>query len=293
METVHDYLNAIEARFEESGLFFGHGTDNSWDEAVALILHVLKLPPTTGVEVLGRPLTSDEAREISRLVDERVHKRLPLAYLIHEAWFAGMPFYVDERVLVPRSPIAELIEAQFSPWIQPDKVHEILDLCTGSGCIAIACSKYFPNAHVDASDISMDALNVANENVKKHLIESKVSLFKSDLFQSIPQKKYDIIVTNPPYVSAHEMSVLPKEYTHEPDLGLAAGADGLDLAVRILDHAGDFLAPDGILVVEVGNSETALADAYPDVPFMWLEFERGGGGVFLLTAEQVKQFKRS
>lgn len=293
LKTVHDYLSYTTGCFEEAGLFFGHGTDNAWDESVALVLHAMNLPPNTGTEVLDRVLNPQEAAMVMQLIDKRITLRIPLAYITRQAWFAGMQFYVDERVLVPRSPLAELIERQFSPWCDPDKVQHILDLCTGSGCIAIACANYFQKAQVDASDISSDALKVASMNIEKHVLGDRVKLVESDLFKSIPPKKYDIIVSNPPYVSEEEMAELPREYHHEPALGLAAGKLGLDIVDHILNDAGKYLAPHGILVVEVGNSEVALAEAYPDIPFMWLEFERGGGGVFLLTAEQLEKYKRS
>jgi ribosomal protein L3 glutamine methyltransferase len=202
-----------------------------------------------------------------------------------------MNFYVDERVLVPRSPIAELIEKRFQPWVNPDDVTRILDLCTGSACIGIACAKYFPAAQVDVSDISKDALEVAAKNCALHKVEHQVRLYKSDLFAALPKVKYQVIVSNPPYVSEEEMAELPTEYNHEPTLALTAGSLGLDFAKKILYQASDYLAQDGILIVEVGNSEVALAQVYPQVPFTWLEFERGGGGVFLLTKEQIDEFR--
>lgn len=287
---IRDFLRYAVTQFNAAGLFFGHGTDNAWDEAVALVLHSLHLPLDINPDILAAHLTQAEREKILNLIDERTQKRIPLAYLTHEAWFSQLPFYVDERVLIPRSPIAELIEKQFSPWIDPDAVHSILDLCTGSGCIAITAALHFPDAHVVASDISADALAVAKINVLRHDVADQVELHESDLFNAIPKQTFDVIVTNPPYVDAEEMAELPTEYHHEPRLGLAAGVDGLDIAERILKEAGQWLSPHGILIVEVGNSEFALADAYPNIPFTWVEFERGGGGVFILTAEQVKQF---
>ena len=286
--TLRDVIRWAVSRFNEAGLFYGHGTENAWDEAVALTLHTLHLPHDINPAVMDARLTTKERECLYKLIRRRVDERIPLPYLTHEAWFAGMSFFVDERVLIPRSPIAELIETQFQPWIDADLVHNILDLCTGSGCIAIACAHAFPDARVDASDISEDALAVAKMNVLRHGVEDQVKLHQSDLLESIPANKYDIIVSNPPYVDADDMASLPKEYLHEPELGLAAGVTGLDFALRILKNAHKYLTPQGILVVEVGNSEFALVDAFPDVPFTWLEFERGGGGIFLLTQEDLK-----
>jgi ribosomal protein L3 glutamine methyltransferase len=288
LKTIRDYGRYAASRFNEAGLFFGHGTDNAWDDAMALILHTLYLPHNINPAILDANLTADEQTKLLALIDKRVADRIPVPYLTKEAWLAGMSFYVDERVLIPRSPIAELIENHFEPWTLYEDVHTILDLCTGSGCLAITCAKAFPHAQVDASDISADALAVAKINVLRHNVEDQVQLHQSNLFQTLPVKKYDVIISNPPYVSAEEMSSLPAEFRHEPSLGLAAGNTGTDLAALILKDAPRYLADNGILIVEVGNSEHALAEQYPELPFTWLEFERGGGGVFMLTAEQLK-----
>ncbi len=289
LKTIRDFIRIATSRFNSAGLYYGHGTDNAWDEAIALVLHTLHLPLDISPVVLDANLTQEERETLTELIEQRVEKRIPVPYLTHEAWFAGMPFYVDERVLIPRSPIAELIESHFQPWINPDKVERILDLCTGSGCIAIACAKAFPDVAIDASDISSDALAVAKINVLRHGMVNQIHLYESDLFASLSPNKYDIIVTNPPYVSSEEMFDLPNEFQHEPELGLAAGTQGLDAAIRILREATHYLNDKGILVVEVGNSEYALAENYPSIPFTWLEFQRGGGGVFMLTAEQLKE----
>ncbi|MES2217022.1 MAG: 50S ribosomal protein L3 N(5)-glutamine methyltransferase [Pseudomonadota bacterium] len=292
LHTIRDMLRWAISRFNESGLYYGHGTDSSWDEALTLILRGLHLPHDINPELLKSNITAAEREHLQKLIERRIHDRIPVPYLIHEAWFAGMPFYVDERVLVPRSPIAELIEHEFQPWLDIGKVETILDLCTGSGCIAIACAKTFPSIQVDASDISTDALAVAKMNVLRYDIADQVQLFESDLFTELPPKKYDLIICNPPYVDAADMAALPLEYHHEPRLGLAAGNDGLDIVKRILATAQSYLSPTGTIIVEVGNSETALAENYPDVPFTWLEFQRGGGGVFLLTAQQLAAWQK-
>lgn len=293
LQTIRDFIRIAVSQFNEAGLYYGHGTDNAWDEAHALVLHTLHLPHDVTPTILDARLLPEEKNKLGELIQLRVEKRVPVPYLTHEAWFLNMPFYVDERVLIPRSPIAELINNQFAPWVDTDKVNRILDLCTGSGCIAIACAQAFPYAEVDASDISTDALAVAKINVLRHGLEEDVHLHQSDLFTSLPKKQYDIIVSNPPYVSLEEMSELPAEYRHEPELGLTAGTEGLDFAIRILREAHEYLSPHGILIVEVGNSEYALAERFPQVPFTWLEFEHGGGGVFLLTAQQLKEHQEA
>jgi ribosomal protein L3 glutamine methyltransferase len=289
--TIRDFIRYAVTQFSTAPLYYGHGTDNAWDEAIALVFHTLHLPYHNQTSMLDAHLTQDEKVKLTELIQQRIDKHIPVPYLTHEAWFAGLSFYVDERVLIPRSPIAELIDAQFEPWIQEEDVHAILDLCTGSGCIAIACAKAFEYAEVDASDISKDALAVAKINVLRHNVEDQVTLIESDLFNSIPDKKYDIIVSNPPYVSTQEMFDLPKEFLHEPSHALAAGSEGLDMAIKILNQASRYLSPHGILILEVGNSETALMEHCPHIPFTWLEFEHGGGGVLLLTAEQLAEIK--
>lgn len=289
LTTIRDYIRYAASRFNEAGLYFGHGTDNAWDEACALVLHTVHLPLHTNLAVLDAKLTNVEQLNVMELIKRRINDRIPVPYLTHEAWLSGLSYYVDERVIIPRSPIIELIENHFEPWILQEQVNQILDLCTGSGCLAIACAKAFPDATIDASDISPDALAVTKINVLRHQVEDQVALYQSDLFNALPQKKYDIIISNPPYVSEEEMSALPPEYRHEPTISLAAGTEGLDYAKRILKDAKRFLSPHGILVVEVGNSEFALANLFSDIPFTWLEFERGGDGVFLLTAAQLAE----
>lgn len=291
LKTIGDYVRYAASSFNEAGLFYGHGTENAWDEAIALILPALHLPQDTNALIFNNNLTKNECEKLMHLINIRIHDRIPVPYLTHQAWFGGLVYYVDERVLIPRSPIAELIEERFEPWVSEEEVHNILDLCTGSGCIAIACAKAFPNAHIDASDISPAALTVAKINILRHGVEDQVELLTSDLFKNLPQKKYDIIVSNPPYVSHPEMASLPREYTHEPRMGLAAGVDGLDFVSIILKEASNYLSEKGILIVEVGNSEVKLIEKYPQIPFLWLEFSRSDGGVFLLTAEQLQMYK--
>jgi ribosomal protein L3 glutamine methyltransferase len=288
--TVQDLLRWATTEFNRAELFYGHGTDNAWDEAIQLILPSLYLPLDSKPTILDARLTRREREMLVERITVRIEKRIPVAYLTNKAWFAGLEFYVDERTLVPRSPIAELIEAHFAPWVAKAP-KRILDLCTGSGCIAIACAYAFPEAEVDAVDISEDALDVAEINIQGHGLEQQVFPIQSDLFSGIENEKYDLIVSNPPYVDAQDMDNLPGEYKHEPELGLACGADGLDLVRNMLSQASSKLNEDGVLFVEVGNSQVHLQEAYPEIPFTWIEFEAGGHGVFVLTKAQLDTIK--
>lgn len=287
LRTVNDMMRWAVSCFNEAGLFYGHGTDNGWDEAVQLMLPSLHLPPFISDDIKAARLTRSERQQLAELVARRVAERLPAPYLTNKAWFAGLEFYVDERVIVPRSPIAELIHQRFAPWLQGEP-RRIMDLCTGSGCIAIALAYAFPEAEVDALDISVDALNVAEINIEHHGLEARVIPILSDVWQALPEgDQYDLIVSNPPYVDEEDMADLPDEFHHEPELALASGFDGLDLTRQILARAADFLTDDGLLVVEVGNSQVHLSAQYPQVPFTWVEFEQGGHGVFVLTKAQL------
>ncbi len=287
LHTVRDFIRWGASRFNEAGLFFGHGTDNAVDEAATLVLHALRLPHDLADEFLRARIIREEKVVVLDLLRRRILERAPAAYLIREAWFAGLPFYVDERVLVPRSPIAELIGGGFQPWLGYTEITRILDLCTGSGCIGVACALAYPEAMVDAADISTDALEVAAANIERHGLGERARPIQSDLFASLPEGRYDLIVSNPPYVDAAELDRMPAEFRHEPRLGLAAGEDGLEVVRRILRAAPDHLNEGGLLVVEVGAGRPALEAAYPQVQFLWPDFERGGEGVFILTAEQL------
>ena len=290
LSTIRDYIRWAATEFTKAELYFGHGTATALDEAAALVLHTIKQPYNLSEFYLQATLLPEERLNIFNVVQQRIEKRVPSAYLTNEAIFAGLSFYVDERVLVPRSPIAELIEQRFAPWVDEDNVVRILDLCTGSGCIAIACAYAFHHALVDAVDLSEDALAVAEINVEKHAMLESVTLYQSDLFSQLPPARYDIIVSNPPYVAIEEWQNLPKEYHAEPEMGFTGGESGLDLVLKILVQAPDYLTEQGILIVEVGSSAETLQRIFPDIPFYWLEFERGGDGVFLLTAQQVRDY---
>ena len=290
LSTLRDYIRWAASRFTIAGVSFGHGTLTALDEAAALVLHTVHQPYNLVEAYLDAALTMAERSAIIDIIDRRINERTPAAYLTNEAIFAGLAFYVDNRVLVPRSPIAELIEQRFSPWVEEEQVFRILDLCTGSGCIAIACAYAFQEAYVDAVDLSTDALAVAAINIEKHQMAESVRLYHSDLFKELPAAQYDIIVSNPPYVSQQEWSELPQEFRAEPDMGFKGGESGLDLVIRILVDADAYLATQGILCVEVGSSAQTLQETFPSVPFFWMNFERGGDGVFLLTAGQVHEY---
>ena len=288
--TLRDWVRWSASRFVEHGLFFGHGTDNAFDEALELVLATLNWPHDLPETWLDARVTGAEASVLGERLRRRVEQRVPLAYVTGRAWYAGLEFEVNENVLIPRSPIAELIENRFQPWMGDAPVTAILDLCCGSGCIGIACAFAFPDALVDMADISPSALDVAQRNIERHQLEGRVRALRSDVFDDLDGERYDLIVSNPPYVSLPEMQVLPEEYQHEPALALEAGEDGMNVVSRILAGAPDYLSPDGIIVVEVGASADLLMARYPDVPFLWLDFERGGDGVFLLTADQLSEF---
>jgi ribosomal protein L3 glutamine methyltransferase len=290
LRSITDYIRWAASRFLEAGLFFGHGTDNAIDEAAALVLHALHLPPDLSPSWFSSRLTAVERQRVVELVERRVELRKPLPYLTGEAWFAGLSFKVNEQVLIPRSPIAELIENEFIPWLDPSQIQHVLDLCCGSGCIGIATAVYLPDCQVDLADISSQALAVAAENISLHGLDQQVNIYKSDLFYGLSQVKYDLILSNPPYVGADEMASLPQEYLHEPNLALEANDQGLEIVKRILNQATDYLTPEGMLVVEVGNSAGRLAECYPDVPFVWLDFARGGEGVFLISAADLTEY---
>jgi ribosomal protein L3 glutamine methyltransferase len=287
LQTIVDLIRYAASRFNAAGLTFGHSHDNAIDEAAHLVLSCLHLPPDLPPAYGGARLTAIEKTRVLSLIDRRIETREPVAYLVGEAWFAGMPFKSDARALVPRSPIAELIEGGFSPWLDGRDVERALDLCTGSGCIGIAMAAHNPHWQVDVADLSDDALALARENVALHQVGRQVRAIRSDLFSGLPGERYDLIVSNPPYVTDDEYAALPGEYAHEPKLALAAGADGLDLALRILRDAPDHLTEDGLLIVEVGESERALKALLPEVPFVWIEFKVGPMGVFALERHDL------
>jgi ribosomal protein L3 glutamine methyltransferase len=286
--TVRDWLRWGASRFNEARLFFGHGCDNAHDEAAWLILHALHLPPDRLEPYLDARLTRDERRAVLELLQQRIVRRLPAAYLTHEAWQGGYKFYVDERVLIPRSYFAELLAEGFAPWVSdPQAIESALDLCTGSGCLAILMALAFPHARIDASDISKDALAVAQRNVADYGLQERIRLVQGDLFAPLGRRRYDIIISNPPYVTAQAMHALPPEYRHEPALALAAGEDGLAIVRRILAEAKKHLQPQGLLAVEVGHNRDIVEAAFPRLPFTWLDTESGEGKIFLLRREEL------
>lgn len=293
LETIADWQRYIATQLHSADIWFGHGVVDGWDEAKLFLSELTQLHYNNELpQYLNCRLAQHEKEQLQMWLQQRLEQRIPAAYLVNKAWFAHLPFYVDERVLIPRSPIAELIQKRFAPFFAESasgiqEPEQILDLCTGSACIAIACAYAFPNAIVHASDISIDALAVAEMNLAYHDKEEQVALFQSDGFQRLPETKYDLIVTNPPYVDAEDMADLPQEYHHEPELGLAAGHDGLDLVRTILFHSPDYLTDSGWLVCEVGNSWVHMVALWPQVPFQWLEFEQGGEGVFALNRHDL------
>jgi ribosomal protein L3 glutamine methyltransferase len=287
--SVADLIRHGAARFERAGLAYGHGTDNAIDEAAALVFHALDLEHAQAEAAYRVQPDAAAVDRVRALFEARIAQRVPAAYLMGRMWFAGMEFEVDPRVIVPRSPFAELIHDRFEPWIDPGRVRRILDIGTGSGCIAIACALAFPDASVDAVDVSPQALEVAGRNVARHGVADRLRLHLGDVYSPLGAARYDLIVSNPPYVSDAEMQALPPEYLHEPDLALRAGADGLDVVRRILGGLSQHLAPGGALFVEVGDSDRRVQEAFPELPLTWLEFEHGGGGVFLLRAEDLER----
>jgi len=295
--TIADHIRYAFSRFNQEQVFFGHGTDNAWDEAVSLVLQVLHLPWDFSTQMWSCHITPQEQQQVTKAIDQRINKRTPLAYITKQAWFCGHRFNVDERVLVPRSPIAELINNRLQPWLTSDEPSRILDLCTGSGCIGIAAALEFDEAEVDLLDISADALEVAHSNIAEYQLGDRVKAYQSDVFsvftntELFPDKaqgRYDIILSNPPYVDKQDFETMPAEFEREPKLGLVAGEDGLDIVRIMLTEAAQYLTEDGLMIVEVGNSCEALDRAFADFPFTWVEFEHGGHGVFAIRADELK-----
>ena len=288
LRTIRDLLRFAVSQFNQASLHFGHGCANAYDEAAYLILKTLHLPLDQLEPFLDARLLDDECKQVLTMIDRRVTQRTPAAYLTHEAWLGDYSFYVDERVIIPRSFIAELLQTQLSPWItDPDAIFSALDLCTGSGCLAILMAHGFQNAHIDAIDISTQALEVAHKNVQDYGLEDRIQLIESNLFSALSEKKYDLIISNPPYVNAASMAELPQEYQHEPHKALASGLDGLDATRLILRNAAQYLTDDGLLLVEIGHNRAVLEQAYPQLPFTWLETSAGDEFVFLLRRDQL------
>ncbi|WP_020167952.1 MULTISPECIES: 50S ribosomal protein L3 N(5)-glutamine methyltransferase [Methylotenera] len=292
--TIRDWLRFTVSQFEKAEVFFGHGTDNSYDEAVWLVMSALHLPHDTLNNFLDAVITEQERKHLAHLIEQRITKRTPTAYLVREAWLRGFKFYVDERVIVPRSFIAELLdfneegEHGLQPWIEhPELINSAADICTGSGCLGILLANAFPDATIDVVDISTDAIAVANINISNYGLQDQITAIQSDMFTALQGKTYDLIISNPPYVDAPSMAALPLEYQNEPQLALGSGADGLDHTHTILREAANYLNDDGLLIVEIGHNRDALLDAYPDLAFTWLTVESGNQYVFLLTKEQL------
>ncbi len=293
LSTIIDFIRYGASRFSAAGLTFGHSHDNPIDEATHLVLAALHLPPDLPPAYGTGKLVADERERVLGLIERRVSERIPVAYLVGETWFAGLKFKSDRRALVPRSPIAELIESGFAPWLDHRHVERALDVCTGSGCIGIAMAEYNPDWQVDIVDISPEALSLARENIVFQHVEDRVEAIESDLFAGVQGRRYDLIVSNPPYVTEDEYAAMPGEYRHEPKLGLTSGEDGLDLCLRMLDEAADYLTEDGLLIVEVGESERALNALLPEVPFVWIEFKVGAMGVFALERRDLVEHAKA
>jgi ribosomal protein L3 glutamine methyltransferase len=290
LHTVGAALRYCTEMLEQSDVYFGHGTDNAWDEAVQLVMSAADLTVGTDADVMQLPLSEAAAVHVQELLQRRIREQLPLPYLTGRAWFAELEFHCDQRAIIPRSPIAELILNEFQPWYSGPGPSHVLDLCCGGGCIGLATAYYFPEVLVDLMDIDEDALSLAQENTIQLGLADRVTIRPSDLFDALGENKYDLIISNPPYVDADDLASMPAEYHHEPERALGSGADGLDLTRRILRNAGAFLRETGLLIVEVGNSWPALEQAYPRVPFTWIEFEHGGEGVFILTAAELQEY---
>ncbi|BFM48304.1 50S ribosomal protein L3 N(5)-glutamine methyltransferase [Marinomonas sp. THO17] len=288
LSNIKDFIRWTYTRFQNADLFYGHGTDNPWDEAVQLVMGALKLPLDFDRDMLDCALTQNEKKQIVKLVHRRINDREPLPYLLGEAWFMGLPFYVSKDTLIPRSPILSLLECEFSPWLMHYPFN-ILDMCTGSGCLGIAASLVFEDAQVDMTDISEAALDIAKKNIQRHQLEDRVQTIHSDMFAALQGKQYELIICNPPYVDKKDFDTAPQEFHNEPQLALTSGEDGLEFTHKFLHQVAHYLKDDGILVYEVGNTEIALQEAYPDTPFMWVELEQGGNGVFILTKEQLNE----
>lgn len=288
LHTIRDWLRFAVSQFEASDIFFGHGTDNAYDEAVWLIMSALHLPHDTLNNFLDARLTTVERQKLAGFIDQRITQHKPTAYLVNEAWLQGFKFYVDERVIVPRSFIAELLSEDLSPWVEyPEMIESAADICTGSGCLGILLANSFPNATIDVIDISPDAIDVANINISNYGLQDQVTAIQSDMFSALEGKKYDLIISNPPYVDAPSMAELPAEYRNEPQLALGSGVAGLDHTHTILREAANYLSDDGLLIVEIGHNRDALLEAYPELPFTWLEVSSGNEFVFLLTKSQL------
>lgn len=289
LATIRDWLRYAVSQFETSDIFYGHGTNNSYDEAVWLIMSGLHLPTETLGNFLDATITKDERKHLAYLIEQRTTKHTPTAYLVREAWLHDFKFYVDERVLIPRSFIAELLlDDSLSPWIEfPEMVQSAADICTGSGCLGVLLAHTYPSATVDVVDISPDAIAVSNINIANYGLEAQITAIQSDMFSALTGKKYDVIISNPPYVDAPSMAQLPNEYRNEPQLALGSGNDGLDHTHTILREAAKYLSDEGVLVVEIGHNRDALLDAYPEIPFVWLDTSGGDQFVFLLTKQDL------